>query len=249
MAWASPGFHGHVWGAVAYRLREAGADYRIVNPLATHRLREARQLDRDKRDVTNAEQIAELLRTGIVTETQLGPRPYLELRRLWGELARLRKERVRLKTLVNHQLYGLFPELVSNWKDIFAPGALALLRIGWTPHQMAAISVGELYQLVREHRQGRRLWRFTAHGLNEFTVPDLAFSSAVPAHLRRLVENPRHRLLHDVLHVLVAEGSLFEGPRLEIPQKSILEFPEVRTVDVIAVRLMDIPTQLHLPSR
>jgi hypothetical protein len=59
----------------------------------------------------------------MATETQLDPRPYLEVRRLWGEFARLRKERARLKTVFQHQLYGLFPELVSNWKDIFAPGA------------------------------------------------------------------------------------------------------------------------------
>lgn len=75
---------------MAYWLREAGAEYWIVNPLAAHRVREAKQLDRDKHDVTDAEQIADLLRTGMVTETQLEPRPYFELRRLWGEFSRLR---------------------------------------------------------------------------------------------------------------------------------------------------------------
>jgi transposase len=176
---------------MAYWLREAEAKYQIVNPLATHRLREARQLDRDKRDVTDAEQIAELLRTGMVTETQLDPRPYLELRRLWSEFARLRKERARLKTLVKHQLYGLFPEIVSNWKDIFAPGALALLRVGWTPRQMAEVSVGDLYRLAREHRQGRRLWRFKiqqAHEKASHTVASPEGAEAFAAEIQRIVE-------------------------------------------------------------
>ena len=74
---------GHFWEAVAYALQQVGATYRLVNPLATHRLREARQLDRDKRDVTDAEQIAEMLRTGLITKAQLDPVPYVELRRLW----------------------------------------------------------------------------------------------------------------------------------------------------------------------
>jgi transposase len=181
---------GHVWEAVAYWLREAGAEYWIVNPLATHRVREARQLDRDKRDVTDAEQIADLLRTGMVTETQLEPRPYFELRRLWGEFSRLRGERARLKTLVKHQLYGLFPELVSNWKDIFAPGALALLRLGWTPRQMAAVGPAELFQLAGQNRRGRRLWRHKivqAHRRAAQTVATPDGAEALAAEIRRII--------------------------------------------------------------
>jgi hypothetical protein len=45
--------------------------YVVVNPLATFRVREARQLSREKTDLTDAEQIAELCRTGLVTRTQL----------------------------------------------------------------------------------------------------------------------------------------------------------------------------------
>ena len=60
---------GHVWEAVAYVLRARGERYVVVNPLATYRVREARQLSREKTDRTDAEQIAELGRTG------LSPRP------------------------------------------------------------------------------------------------------------------------------------------------------------------------------
>ena len=62
---------GHLWEAVAYVLREQALPYVLVNPLATFRVREARQVGRDKRDVTDAEQIAHLLRTGMTTRTQL----------------------------------------------------------------------------------------------------------------------------------------------------------------------------------
>ena len=84
----------------------------VVNPLATFRVREARQLSREKTDLTDAEQIAELCRTGLVTQTQLETRPYVALRRAWGEYAQPREERARLKVLGAHQLHGLFPEFL-----------------------------------------------------------------------------------------------------------------------------------------
>jgi hypothetical protein len=43
----------------------------VVNPLATFRVREARQLSREKTDLTDAEQIAELCRSGLVVASRL----------------------------------------------------------------------------------------------------------------------------------------------------------------------------------
>ena len=56
----------------------------IVNPLAVCRLREARRMDRTKTDLTDAEQIAELARTGMVTSTRPLHGAYLALRHAWG---------------------------------------------------------------------------------------------------------------------------------------------------------------------
>ena len=70
----------------------------LVSPLATVRVREARQMDRHKPRLTDAEQIAELARSGSVTQTQLELRSCVDLRRAWGEYVRLRKERVRFQT-------------------------------------------------------------------------------------------------------------------------------------------------------
>lgn len=148
---------GHLWEAVAFVLAERGERYVLVNPLATFRVREARQMDRHKTDLTDAEQIADLARTGVVTRTQLEPAPYVDLRRLWGEYARLRDERARLKTHLTHQLYGLFPEFVGNWADVLQPGAMAVLRLGLTPTQIAALPLNGFLARVRAARRGRRL--------------------------------------------------------------------------------------------
>src|SRR5215831_1657305 len=77
-----------------------------------------------------------------------------------GEYVRLREERARLKVLVAHQLYGLFPEFLHVWADLLQPGALAVLRTGLTPAAMAALSLTEFVAQARAHRAGHRLWRF-----------------------------------------------------------------------------------------
>lgn len=70
----------HVWEALAARLEEADERYVIVSPLAVFRLREARRMDRTKTDLTDAEQIADLARTGMITSTRPLHGPYLALR-------------------------------------------------------------------------------------------------------------------------------------------------------------------------
>ena len=165
---------GHVWEAVAYVLRARGERYVVVNPLATYRVREARQLSREKTDRTDAEQIAELGRTGLVTQTQLEARPYLALRRAWGEYRRLRDERARLKVLVAHQLYGLFPEFVGVWADLLQPGALAVLRTGLTPTEIAGLSLPDFVTRVRAHRAGRRIWRFKLAQVHRYAAETIA---------------------------------------------------------------------------
>jgi transposase len=197
---------GHLWEAVAYVLREQALAYVLVNPLATFRVREARQMGRDKRDVTDAEQIAHLLRTGMTTRTQLEPEPYLTLRRVWGAFQRLRKERARLKTLVSHQLYGAFPELLGVWSDVFAPGALAVLRIGLSPFEIAALPLSDFTAQVAAARRGRRVWRFKvvqAHAHAQSTVALPHGAAAMMREIRRVIA--RVDLLSDQMADLETE--------------------------------------------
>jgi len=177
---------GHVWEALAYRLRAVSERYVIVNPLATYRVREARQLSREKTDRTDAEQIADLCRTGMVTRTQLEAGPYLALRRAWGEYRRLRDERARLKVLVAHQLYGLFPEFLGVWADLPQPGALAVLRTGLTPTAMGTMSLAEFIACVRQHRAGRRVWRYKLAQVHRYAQQSVACPEALEVLAREI---------------------------------------------------------------
>jgi transposase len=185
----------------------------IVNPLATFRVREARQMGRDKRDVTDAEQVADLLRTGMVTQGRLHEQRYVALRRAWGEYARLRDERARLKTLVKHQLFGAFPELISVWKDGFAPGMLAVLRLGLTPIEIAALPAAEFWNRVQTVRNGRRVWRFKINQVHDRAGKTVAAPhgmQAIAHELQRVVA--RVDLLRIQMDALAGEiHSMLEG--------------------------------------
>lgn len=178
---------GHIWEAVGAFLEERALAYSVVNPLATFRVREARQMSRDKRDLTDAEQIAQLLRSGVVTQCQLLPAGYMQLRRAWGEYHRLRTARARLKTLLTHQLYGVFPEVVGEWKTVTAPGCLAVLRAGLTPLQIAQLTKPLFVRAVQEHRRGRRMWRFKVEQVWEKACLTVAAPHGQDAGMREIV--------------------------------------------------------------
>lgn len=177
---------GHFWEGLAHFLDSRSLAYVIVNPLATFRVREARQMGRDKRDVTDAEQVADLLRTGMVTQGRLHEQRYVALRRAWGEYVRLRDERARLKTLVKHQLYGSFPELVTVWKDVFTPGLSAVLRLGMTPIEIAAMPLPEFWARVQAMRHDRRIWKFKVDQVHERAAKTVAAPHGMQAIAREL---------------------------------------------------------------
>ena len=124
---------GHVWEALAYRPPGAGRAVRGRQsagdvPGARGPAAEPRE-DGSNRCRANRRALSD--RDG--HPDPAGGRPLLALRRAWGEYRRLRDERARLKVLVAHQLYGLFPEFLRVWADLLQPGALAVLRTGLTP--------------------------------------------------------------------------------------------------------------------
>ena len=91
---------------------------------------------------------------------------------------------------MSHQLYGAFPELRAVWSDVFAPGALAVLRVGLTPFEIAALSLTDFAGRVMAARRGRRVWRFKvaqAHAHAQSTVALPHGSGALMGEIRRIV--------------------------------------------------------------
>jgi transposase len=70
----------YFWKLVAADLEQHEIEYRLVNAYTVKKHREGDQLDRSKDDVRDAFTIADLMRTGKFTETQLLHGAYAELR-------------------------------------------------------------------------------------------------------------------------------------------------------------------------
>ena len=101
----------YFWKLLAAELERHQLAYRLVNPYTVKKHREGDQLDRSKDDVRDAFAIADLLRTGKFTETQLLHGLYAELRQYATMYERLRCEIVRQKNRLHSAVGQLFPEL------------------------------------------------------------------------------------------------------------------------------------------
>jgi transposase len=117
----------YFWKLLATELERHQLAYRLVNPYTVKKHREGDQLDRSKDDVRDAFAIADLLRTGKFTETQLLHGPYAELRQYATLYERLRCEIVRQKNRLHSAVGQLFPELTRVFKDLSGLTARAML--------------------------------------------------------------------------------------------------------------------------
>ena len=142
----------YYWKQLGTYLQQQALPFRLVNPYTVHRHREGDQLDRAKDDWRDAwvtphlpvgAGVAELLRTGKFTETQLRRGAYAELQIGHATFWRLRQERGRQLTLLTNSLRQVFPEIAHVFKDLTCLTAQAVLRAGPAAVQIRALSWAE----------------------------------------------------------------------------------------------------------
>lgn len=117
----------YFWKLMARELEEKGIPYHLVNAYTVKKHREGNQLDPSKDDPRDAEQIAELSRTGHSTETRLQKGAYEDLR----QYATLYHQTVQTIRREEQVLWGLagqaFPELIQVFKNPCGGTSQALL--------------------------------------------------------------------------------------------------------------------------
>ena len=148
----------YLWKLLAAELERHHLSYRLVNPFTVKKHREGDQLDRSKDDVRDAFTIADLLRTGKYTETQLLHGTYAELRQYATLYARLCCEMTRHKNRLLSAVGQLFPEVKRVFKDLTGLTAVAMLK----NHAAAAIirdlSEDAFIAAIRRDYKGSRLY-------------------------------------------------------------------------------------------
>jgi transposase len=147
----------YYWKQLGYDLEQHEIPFRLVNALTVKRHREGDQLDRSKDDWRDAFTIADLLRNGIFTETQLPHGVYAELQTGYLAYQRLRRDRGRQVTLLVNTVRQLFPEFEQAFKNMSRATASAAIHAGLLPQSIRAQSEDAFLASVRRHFTGRNL--------------------------------------------------------------------------------------------
>ena len=148
----------YLWKLLAAELERRRLAYRLVNPFTVKKHREGDQLDRSKDDVRDAFTIADLLRTGKYTETQLLHGTYAELRQYAALYERLRCEMTRHKNRLHSAVGQLYPEVKRVFKDLTGQTAVAMLKNHAAASVIRDLSEGEFIAAVRRDYKGKRLY-------------------------------------------------------------------------------------------
>ncbi len=158
--------------------------YRLVNAYTVKKHREGDQMDRAKDDPRDGFTIADLLRTGKFTQSQLLKGVYADLRHYAAMYDRLRKEIGRRKTLMQNAVGEVFPEVSGVFKDVTRGTAKAMLHRHAVPAAICALTEAEFIAAVRTDYRGKRLeigklrrayrLAFESVGLADTRAPQLA---------------------------------------------------------------------------
>jgi transposase len=147
----------YLWKLLVADLERHELPYRLVNPYTVKKHREGDQLDRSKDDVRDAFTIADLLRTGKFTETQLLHGTYAELRQYATLFERLRCEMTRHRNRLHCATGQLFPEVKRVFKDLTGLTAVAMLRNHAAAAVIRHLPENDFIAAVRRDYEGRRL--------------------------------------------------------------------------------------------
>jgi transposase len=171
----------YFWKLVAADLEQHQVEYRLVNAYTVKKHREGDQLDRSKDDVRDAFTIADLVRTGKFTETQLLHGAYAELRQYVALQQALECEVRRQKNRLHHLVGQLFPELSRVFKDFSGETARAMLRQQAAASLIRGLSLPTFIAAVRPHFQGKRLQIAKLRQAHALAAHSVGLPDGVPA--------------------------------------------------------------------
>lgn len=145
---------GHYWLALYSRLLSEGFVINVINPIQSDTFRNLyiRQTKNDSRDSFI---IAEIIRFGRYSITQLADEDILSLRQLCRYRMYMVDQISDLKRKVISVLDQVFPEYASLFSDMFGQASKELLLTYTTPEQIAALDTDKLAQLLSSQSRGR----------------------------------------------------------------------------------------------
>jgi len=169
----------YYWKQLATYLNQQQLPFRLVNPFTVNRRREGDQLDKAKDDWRDAFTIADLLRTGKFTETQLRCGAYAELQVGYATYWRLRLDRGRQLALLINSLRQVFPEMQQVLKDLTGQTAQAVLRSGPAAAWIRRLDWPTFLSQVRQVATGQRLAVSQLHRLHSLAQTSIGLTDGL----------------------------------------------------------------------
>ena len=180
---------GHYWLSVYCFLFDHGFQVNVINPLQSDAVRNI-FLRKTKNDAKDSFLIAETIRIGRFTHTELADETILAMR----QLCRHRMDLVDYIADQKRKIIGVmdrvFPEYQHFFSDMFGKTSTELLSQAVTPEEVLAIPTDELSDLLRKASKGRfgdaKVEEIRKAAKNSFGIT--IATSAFAMQLRQLLE-------------------------------------------------------------
>jgi transposase len=227
---------GHYWKILARTAERLGLRYVTVQSFVVARAREFDDLTRDKTDQRDAGLIADLACELRFNEVQLEPRAWAELRSLAAARDDYRVDQGAALQEQRALLELTWPQLLLEAPDLAGSHLQAMLRLGLSPIEIAAMSrAGFTARLRGEHAHKRflpwmagRLWRAARLAIAE--------DQSAAATLRLQLAAQRHRAGEIALQRLDQEmASAFEQTGLAWMRGQISGLGDVMLHNLLAL--------------
>lgn len=147
----------YFWKLVAADLEEQKIPYRLVNAYTVKKYREGTQIDSAKNDERDARAIAELIRIGKYTKTQLLRGKYADLRNYANLHRQLVKDISRQRARLHEPVGHLFPELREVFKALDGLTVRGMLTNHAAAAKIRSMKVEDFIERVRADYEGKRL--------------------------------------------------------------------------------------------
>lgn len=148
---------GHYWLALHSFLRKNGLPVRVINPIQSDSFRNL-YIRQTKTDTKDAFIIAEVLRFGRYSSTELASEDIIALRQLCRFRFGMVDTIADLKRKVIAVLDMLFPEYEKLFSDLFGATSSQLLMEFTTPEEILAVDTDELAAFIAKHSRNRLGW-------------------------------------------------------------------------------------------
>jgi transposase len=145
---------GHYWLSVYTFFAGSGYDTKVINPIQSDIMRKL-YIQPIKNDAKDSFVIAQLLRHGEYSSTELADEKYIAIRQLSRYRVALTEEIGNSKRRVIALLDQVFPEYAKEFSNIFGASSQEILQNYSTPEELEKVSLGKLSRLINKASKGR----------------------------------------------------------------------------------------------